>query len=276
MSRPGVPEETLLAALTFGTEFFEDWIGPVQAKVLDFFDGTGKHVTDWRDDVALYLDRDNKVGLHGSYSNGGWDLENLRLNLERPEVRHRLCVILAAGIPCPGCQSHEEPGYLDVGGGSTELRAGAAGACLQCNLNHDGKTPGWLRVPAPAWHLLPEKEGGTLTPHYYDYAPELLVRHAQRVSAGLGGIRGVETVPRMPNTRMNCGQFAGATLYWTATSEDALYFTPGESLHPGWLWLGHSGPETGEDALRKVAHLALNEGWALEVGIRILLPGDVL
>lgn len=107
--------------------------------------------------------------------------ENFRLPLARPEVRLRVAALMAAGEPCHICLRHKFP---------------EAPACATC------RGSGYLRKPAPLWHLLPAAEVGPggLPPELAQYAPDLV---ACSVARGLAGLAPVADISVW--RRENCG-----------------------------------------------------------------------
>ena len=172
------------------------------------------------------------------------DLAAVRLPLARPECRHRLCVILAAGKLC-GCPRDAK---------------WASPACPHCRGSE------WVRKPAPAWHLLPVAEGGSLPAEYAHHSAALLACFATRVAAGMGGI-----VDVLPSWRWisKYGRHwrRGDTL--DVRERDVL----SEGWHAGWRCRRErcaAGPETGE------AGKFAADATALVAGFALLDDGDVL
>ena len=175
-------------------------------------------------------------------------LADIRLPLARPECRHRLCVILAAGKLC-GCPRDAK---------------WASPACPHCRGSE------WVRKPAPAWHLLPVAEGGSLPAEYAHHSAALLACFATRVAAGMGGI-----VDVLPSWRWisKYGRHwrRGDTL--DVRERDVL----SEGWHAGWRCRRErcaAGPETGEAGKFAADATALVAGFALldEGGVLRLPP----
>lgn len=107
----------------------------------------------------------------------GWPKpESRRLDLTRPEAAWRLCVVVAAGERCE-CPSRKAVYVV-----TDWKKHGPAPNCQACN------GTGYLRKPAPAWHLLPVKFGGTFPDFYENDCPALLACHATSVAGGGMGI----------------------------------------------------------------------------------------
>ena len=162
---------------------------------------------------------------------------NLRLPLTRPEARNRLCVILAAGKLC-GCPRDAK---------------WASPACPHCRGSE------WVRKPAPAWHLLPVAEGGSLLDEHAKHSPVLLACHATRVAAGMGGI--VDVLPSWRwISKYGRHWLRGDTL--DVRERDVL----SEGWHAGWRCRRErcaAGPETGEAGKFAADAAALVAGYAL-------------
>jgi hypothetical protein len=152
------------------------WIGPIRL--------ADPHVKldRWPDafeDLSLYhvaYRMAYVVDVNGDRFDAPLDL--VRLPMERAEARHQLARVLAVGRKCHG----ECCGNGEIEGGYHQP---SRVDCPTCQ----GR--GWLRKPAPAWHLLSESDGGRLSLPEGEHAPALLARHARIVAAGGLGIRGV-------------------------------------------------------------------------------------
>lgn len=99
----------------------------------------------------------------------------LSLDLSEPLGRARLAHVLHVGRKCPACD----------GTGDHPLRDAKGQTCDRCS------GTGYLRKPAPAAHLLPVSELGTLPDGFARHSPRLLQAHAESVAGGGPGVVGV-------------------------------------------------------------------------------------
>jgi hypothetical protein len=189
--------------------------------------------------------------LPGSWGEDWAPLTCLHLPLTRPEARHRLAVVCAAGVRCPKwvSASFGACGYVGDGDvGFVRYRNG----CPTC------RGTGYLLPPAPAWHLLPRAEVGDAGHDYGDeVAAVLLGCHVARVLAGVGGVRGV------------LGRWEGSYMRESVAGIKADSFVVGS----GWGFRtvnlhaspanGTRGPETGLEGMAKADAAALEAGLAL-------------
>ena len=238
---------TNVRADLFGDALLRDWVGPV----LD--SGMGGP----QPRVVLRVYHSNVFLVGGPLSNGQptWDqsaIERVSLDLTRPECRHRLCVVLAAGEKCPS-SAHPAP-----------------------SVPYDGRAycicrgTGYLRQPAPAWHLLPTTEGGTLDGSLAAHSPALLAAHAQMVAIGkgllgvLGNWRPADSMPER--------QFRPR---WAPGCNNDNAYTICEPR--GWRYgfcYEVGGPETGDAGKAKADAAAIEAGYALlESDGTLRLPG---
>lgn len=196
-------------------------------------------------------------------------VSRLSLPLDTVEGRHRLCCILAAGVRCPECSSR---GANDRGGTGHHVCHGT----------------GYLRPPAPAWHLLPVACGGSLPDALAGHSAGLLACSAWRMRAGMGPI--VKVLPEWTRhsgraedwarTGANDGRYlhvsAGGSMSGTSWDTERTWV-------PWWRWRLSSfathfvtvaeGQESSvEDAKRAADAAALQHGHALLDGPDIRLP----
>lgn len=177
----------------------------------------------------------------------------LRLPLSYPEVQHRICVVLAAGERCDG----ECCGNGEIEGGRGEPPRVDCPSCAGT---------GWLRKPAPAWHLLPVALGGTLPNENAWAVPALLDAHARRVLAGKGPMCAVVRPWGQPGS--HAVYMDRPTVAGEGAVQYAPYSVPNRHWH-GWSSGFARGPETGEVGKAAADAAALAAGFAL-------LDGDVL
>ena len=122
----------------------------------------------------------------------GWDVMNvttwcrsaetheLSLDLRRPEVRDRLARVLADGVKCEhDCE--QWPQRANMSGHEWVV-------CSRCGAHTDKGEIGYLRKPAPVWHLLDAERAGILSPEHVGIAIGWSVRS---VAAGGEVLRGV-------------------------------------------------------------------------------------
>lgn len=123
---------------------------------------------------------------------GARPASELHLSLTRPEGRHQLARVLAAGrrCACPSC-THEDA-HVEWDTNALLCReCDEANGCVVC----DGT--GYTRKPAPVWWMLPESEGGKIPAVRSDWSPGLLACSAHRVKAGLEAVVGIAGVWRL-------------------------------------------------------------------------------
>lgn len=173
----------------------------------------------------------------------------LVLPLARPECRLRVAAVLAAGERCRSC------------GGAATVACGTGGSevpCLRC-------TDGYLRQPAPCWHLLPQSEVGPegLPPELAPHAPELVACHVALVLAGRPGIVGVLDKWGEERWVWFRNGLEGHQRVWVYKTADDV-----EDGGDGWA-LGRpskatpKGPETGDAGRACADAAALAHGYAL-------------
>lgn len=219
------PATTIPADLLPG--LLDGWCGPVEVYEPTWADR--EQPSEWRVKFAP-----SQIGLIGRM--------DMRLDLTRPEAAWRLCVVLAAGARCRSCDGM---GAVACGPGGSEV------PCL-CD-------DGYLRKPAPAWHLLPVKYGGQLPDSLAQHSAALLGCHARRVAAGketlglLGNWRPADSMPER--------QFRPR---WTPDGNNDNAYTICEPR--GWRYgfcKECGGPETGDAGMALADEAALKAGWAL-------------
>lgn len=93
--------------------------------------------------------------------------------------------------------------------------------------------------------------------------PEVLAWSVLSVARGGVVIEAIGDVPRFVNTTVCVMTWFGATLWWAATEANRDHYTDPFGGHSGWGWLGESGQETGDDALRAICAAALRARYAL-------------
>lgn len=126
-------------------------------------------------------------------------LYNVRLDLTRSEALSQALLVLARGMRCsgfPGCSNNIEcpvsgwscPGCVDCYHPMPTVVCACAGT-------------GYLRKPAPAYHLVTAEFGGQLPAGYAEHSAALVACHATRVAAGIlgpQGFRGVGGIRSVP------------------------------------------------------------------------------
>lgn len=184
-------------------------------------------------------------------------LRYVRLDLTREEAQHRVAVVLAKGERCLYCD----------GSGLHPLADAKGQTCARCS------GTGYLRRPAPAWHLLPRRLGGQLPDDLAAHAAVLLARHAEIVAAGGEGIKNI----------LGAWQKDASGVWWrlSVLGLGGGYFCDAEEHRhnpalSGWgiynrLLYGH---ETGEAGKAAADGVALADGYALLDGDGIRLPGS--
>ena len=194
----------------------------------------------------------------------GAAMKRLKLPLHRPEARAQLCRVLAAGERCPECK-----------GARVDTTKPITSATTPCPICHGS---GYLRKPAPAWHLLPATEGGTLPATLAEHSPALLARHARIVAAGGEGIVGV-----LGEWVFNGGGSVDTWCRFAVVGEDP---SPGNiglvaldtldytrnPVRGWWRYGGPLGPETGAAGRACADAAALAAGYALLTDGVLVLP----
>jgi hypothetical protein len=201
------PHPTTIPADLFGDALLRDWCGPLE---WDPGDGDWLDATRTLDEAVLLRD---SAGPFVEV-----DVADCRLPLARPECRANVLRVLARGdgCPCDGiCQAVD---WDDMGGPPLEVRCvlpvtGHPGHHEGRQPGHPNPTPlwgfhitakpcercngsGYLRRPAPAWHLVTPDEGGTLLVAHSQHSAALLAHHALDVARGGRGV--VEVWERLP------------------------------------------------------------------------------
>lgn len=182
-------------------------------------------------------------------------VSDLGLPLDRIEALLQVARVLAAGQLCLASTGHvTSPSPPNENG------------CPTC------RGTGFVRLPAPVWHLMPRALGGLLSSGLDRFAGELICCSTWRVAAGLGPVVGVERALDPVNSRFTGLHFAGASTWWTATEADRDHFLWHGNRHVGWAHGDASGPEVGQAALKILNAQALAEGYAVRHADHLDLP----
>ena len=166
----------------------------------------------------------------------------LDLDLTQEIGQQRLCVVVSSGKRCTTC------------GGTGTIGTG------------------WLRKPAPAWHLLPKALGGTLPDEYAAHTPALLSCHAARVAAGQPGLVVLFPYRVLPEGITRYRDDGGPLL--SVCKEGTAEVGRGWWFKLAYADYGATaaGPENGEAGKLLADAAALAAGYALIDGETLRLP----
>lgn len=188
-------------------------------------------------------------------------LDTISLPLARAEARHRVCVVMAAGVKCSICA--RDPAL-----------------CSRCP--PESPTRGYLRAPAPCWHLLPESEGGRLPDSCAAYSATLIAAHVGSVVDGGRGIQDLLGAWRKvsaadPDTgetwiRGRILNRGSGGLWCCSRLQTWRFFGWQNSCVPDAAKFWLEGPETGEAGKRAADASALAAGFALLDGTAVHAP----
>lgn len=149
------------------------WVGPVEfADAL--VEGGDRWVPAMSGGIVEH-DRHLLASLNGADGPYGRRVARIRFSTKRAEVRHRVCVVMAAGLRC----------MCDNGNVQTAAGTDECGAC------YGSGRVGYVRAPAPCWRFLPEHEGGQLPQRYAEHAPLLIAAHVAAVTTGRAAVCGL-------------------------------------------------------------------------------------
>lgn len=183
-------------------------------------------------------------------------IAELGLPLDRPEALFQVMRALAAGQLCPASTGHVSPPSPPSENG-----------CPTC------RGTGYVRLPAPVWHFLPQSHNERLLGERRAQEIRALVAcSAWRVARGLRPVEGVEYALRLFNSRIVSLHFAGLRTWWAETEAERDHFVMPGGGHAGWAHGDARGPEVGEVAVAILHQRALAAGYAVQHPDRLDLP----